>query len=436
MGKRNILAMAMEEIENEEAVAAVVPEETAMDAESTELVTDVIEETEAAASDSADIEEATDDVGDLETIADAVDEAAEGDGLSPEAAKVVEVAVESIYRRLGLKSRGALASETFAAAKTRKMATEAMGENIKSNLKKAWEAIVRFFEKAVAAVKEFFAKLFDANLRLKSASEAMIKKADENKGKKAEEKEIKAGGFVGSLTMGGNFSPKQVYESLGDLIKFADEVITDVDAFGQSLPDEAQITAMIKDPSTAADKELNLGFLSSMSVGSREDGAITLVSNELPGNRALKATVPADWKQSAKIALLPFSKSRIHVGTFNEKGAEFKGEKVAVATPEEVKAIAGSVFEMCKILEKRKASVDSLQKNLAAMVANVKKLAGKDNAGKGAKEMQAFMSKAGNVVSGLPTAMAGACVKSGKAALEYSAKSLSAIGGEKKVEKK
>jgi hypothetical protein len=422
MGKRSILAMAMEEIENEEVVAEVPAETPALDTETEEVVAEVVDETEEAATDAEDIEEASADVGDLETIADAVDEAAEGDGLSPEAAKVVEVAVESIYRRLGLKSNGTLAAETFSKASSRKMATEAMGENIKAGVKKAWAAIVRFFENAVASVKAFFAKLFDANLRLKSAGEAMVKRAGDTKGEV--EKEIKAGSFVSSLTMGGKFSPADVSAGLSEMTKFADEVISSVTEFGNSAAlTEADVASMIKGDA-AKDKEFGLSFLKGLKEVGREDGAIILSSDELPGNRALKATVPADWKQAAKIALVPFSKSRIRITEFDAKAKGFEGDKVQAADAKEAGTIAASVVAMCTTLEKRKAATDSLQKDLATMVASVKKAAGKGEEGKGVREVQAFMSRAGNVISGLPTAVTGACVKSGKAALEYCAKSL------------
>ena len=123
--------------------------------------------------------------------------ATEGEGgASEEVVQATEIAVESIYARLGIHSgTGIPALESFSTkhgrAKSTKDAMEAIGENIK----KIWEAVKMAFQKLVNYVKDFFGKLFDANQKMLGRVNALRAKVRDAKGSSSGK--VKASGIKG-----------------------------------------------------------------------------------------------------------------------------------------------------------------------------------------------------------------------------------------------
>ncbi len=121
---------------------------------------------------------AADDVGTLEEIKDILEEAADnGDGIDATAAKVVEVAVESIMNRLGMEYNGLVGSaESFSNTRSRVSATRMAAEAIGETVSRAWEAIKKFFKNIWENIKSFVKSIFTSVGRLKSAAAAMQNK--------------------------------------------------------------------------------------------------------------------------------------------------------------------------------------------------------------------------------------------------------------------
>ena len=441
---RSQIVAAMEELQEEETAAAVAEPEVTVEPEVTESVDAVAEQVEGSTDDFEQIDALGDDAEGLSDLGDAVaatvepaeDGAPEGDGLSPEMADVVEVATEGytrLMKRMGVKLPANPASETFKNPRDRKAQTRLAVENIKAWAKKAWDAIIAFFMKCKTWIVKFFSDLFDSNKRLEGAAKKIYDRADKiGDAAKAKAETISAGSFASKLQMGGKCDFSVVGNAVGGNTKYFLQVLQDVNEFAEYAGKiGASADSIIKNPAGASDKELPLKFLSTMKETGRENGMISLSSAELPGNRALLATVPQDWKKAAMIKLNVFGKTRVHFGTFDEKSKGFEGETVPTLTIQQVCDTTVGIQFLCNELDKRKSTLGNLSRNLDSMTAGIKK-ANIDNPGasdEAIRDMQNFMRQAGKVVAQLPTAFCGEAIRVAHAALDYSAKSLSQYGG-------
>lgn len=195
-------------MEDEEVVVA--PEDgLEVPVEVADAVVETTDEGEDIVGDVEAMEDAIEDAETLDDIADVAEASAEeGEGMDPVAAEITEVAVESIYARLGLTQKAMPAMESFGSAGSRKAATRIAAEGWKESVKKAWEAVVKFFKNIIERVSAFLAKFFDANLRVEKAAKAMLKRVQDLKG--APEGEIKNGALKGFAVGGGAMSAAKV----------------------------------------------------------------------------------------------------------------------------------------------------------------------------------------------------------------------------------
>ena len=145
-------------LENEQDVVAEEVVETADNveadlAEAAEVEAELAETTDA-------IDEGAEDAETLEEIADVLEETEQEGGADPVTAQVAEVAVEAIYKRLGLAKAKPLAHglESFSDKATRLDATRLSVESIRETAKKVWEAI----KKMLTRVKDFIVNFFKA----------------------------------------------------------------------------------------------------------------------------------------------------------------------------------------------------------------------------------------------------------------------------------
>lgn len=132
-----------------------------------DYVDDLAESDRALGEDARDIEDdfdmmqeafedmdALDDINDV--LADSVDD---GEGLSDDAAEMAQIAVESIYRRLGMRAQNPIPSlESFGGRSARVQATRVAMESIGQSLKKAGEAIWKFFSNLIDKLRAAYQK--------------------------------------------------------------------------------------------------------------------------------------------------------------------------------------------------------------------------------------------------------------------------------------
>lgn len=124
---------------------------------------------------------------------------AEGEGgASPELVESTTIAVEAIYSRLGIYGgSGIPALESFSTKHGKADNTRVAIESIGENLKKIWEAVKMAFTKLVNYVKDFFAKLFDANKKMLARVNSLRAKAKATKGTPG--KSVKGSGIKGVI---------------------------------------------------------------------------------------------------------------------------------------------------------------------------------------------------------------------------------------------
>lgn len=175
--------------------------EGALPAEAAEAVAEVTEVNDAVAADVAegaeiasevvDMEEAVEEIQGLETISEGVEERVEsGEGLSEDAGEMLEVAVESACRRLGIKRSSRLSKENFATG-SKLSATRLSLEGIKETIVKAWEAVKNFFKGLWTKIKDFFARIFTNLPKLRKQVVAMRDRAHETRGVSKKSEKIK-----------------------------------------------------------------------------------------------------------------------------------------------------------------------------------------------------------------------------------------------------
>ncbi len=153
-----------------------------------EVERDVAEVSDAADEVQGDVEaleDAIDSAEDIEAIADAAEQSVEeGEGLDPVAAEIAEVAVESIYRRLGVPShvRAMPSMESFGSKTSRKTATRVAVEGMMDKVKEIWKKVVEFFKNIYNKVVSFVTGLFATSESLIKTLKALETKVKDLKG--------------------------------------------------------------------------------------------------------------------------------------------------------------------------------------------------------------------------------------------------------------
>lgn len=153
------LVASMEDIDN-----VVVDDISEDEVKLAEGHNEVLENTDAVNDLADDIDDTVEDADTLSNYADAMEEKIEqGEGISEDAAEIAEIAIESIYNRLGIKHEGKVlpSMESFGSTNTRLAATKISLEGINDKLASIWKAIKNALIEMWKKVKEFFMKFFD-----------------------------------------------------------------------------------------------------------------------------------------------------------------------------------------------------------------------------------------------------------------------------------
>lgn len=175
-------------LENEEEIAPVQEEQTPAETPQ-ERETREVDEAQAVVEDGfSQIDDAAQSTQDLGRIAERLEATEQVGGASPEVVAIAEVAVENIYRTLGIKRPvGALSVESFASEKGRIKATRVAVESIKETVAEVWKKIKEFFAKMFNAIKEVFNKLFGLDKRNKQKAAELEKQFDKDVDEKLKE---------------------------------------------------------------------------------------------------------------------------------------------------------------------------------------------------------------------------------------------------------
>lgn len=436
---KNGFRMAMEELEEGEAAAAVAETETA------EVPAEVHSEVDAAVADGDAIVEAHDDIdgavedtNSLDAIGDKVEATldgekegdGEGEGLTPEDAEIVEVAVESLYRHLHVRKPLRLSAEAFGKDRTRKQATKMAVEDIRESVQKAWKVIKEFFQRMWAAVQAFFKKVFGTTDRLKRAAEAIVTRA-KAAGNEAAAKEIAAGGFASKIEVAGQVNPANTGKYMKDLANVYDTLM---DATTVVAMDAMVVMQGVSEGDTDG-KSVDMGKYRAYASKKRGQADVQFFGSVLPGNKVFAITLPEKGGTLDKMTFGLFTRAKFGLTEFDPKH-EFKADKVAVATPEQAIQIAEGVITIADSIDSQKDTESSIGKMIAEAVKFADEALKKaDEAGKGdSAELRRGVSKFGSLLGTVPSQLTGYTLGTAKAALDYAGKSLSQYGKQAKTE--
>jgi hypothetical protein len=186
------LVLAIEDLDNEVVPEVLVPETQAQAEVAQAEVNEQVAEVEEL---SAAVEEAIDDAEALADVGEIMEEKVEdGEGLSPDAAAMAEVAVESIRARLGIRSaqRVVPAMESFGQSATRLQSTRIALEGITDVARRVWTAVKAAVLKVWEMIKSFFLGLVKNRKALLAHLEGLSKRVDDLQGT-AKEAKLKTG---------------------------------------------------------------------------------------------------------------------------------------------------------------------------------------------------------------------------------------------------
>ena len=452
------LVAAMEQLEEQELAEAPaepeVPAEVEPPAESleTELL-DVAEVEEIVEVLDTQVEDAVDSADELQDIADKLEASLPAGGVDEPTAEAFEMAVESLYKRLGVTlpakagkpGTPMVSLEAFKGRQSREEATRVAMESIKDQIKNVWAKIVEAIQRAYAAVKNFLVSAFSGVAKLEKRAAAKVAEFTKLEGTPSADK-FESGKLASALSVGGKFSSAGVVTGLDGLvasIKTTDDIAKNAIASFASISAKDLIGMDEKFVKTVYESTAVTGM---KVVGENEgfdvpEGGVVYRGPELPGGKAILFTDAAPGKLEGALALVGISKKKFTVGSFNPKtGAATEGD-VAVATIDDIKAIAKTVQEAAKALAASKTSKDAISKAQADLLADVKAASAavaKDDEGaaKRADAVKRAVVSGNQLFTQLSTSLTSYTLTTGKNALDYADKSASLYGAPKAEEKK
>ena len=192
MARKNIALLALEgemaedqlPVENAEVVADQI--EASPEAELVEMqeIAQEMDDIEAARDEGMDTIETIGRV--QEKLEESVDE---NGGIDPIAAEAIKICLEHMQCRMtGGTVMKTFALEGFKSKTTRIQATNMAMESFKETAKKVWDGIIATIQRAMKAVKDFFARFFDAAKKQAYRAEQLAKAAEAKKEAKVEGK--------------------------------------------------------------------------------------------------------------------------------------------------------------------------------------------------------------------------------------------------------
>ena len=192
MARKNIALLALEgemiedqlPVENAEVVADQI--EASPEAELVEMqeIAQEMDDIEAARDEGMDTVETMGRVE--EKLEEAIDETG---GIDPIAAEAIKICLEHMQCRMtGGTVMKTFALEGFKSKTTRIQATNMAMESFKETAKKVWDGIIATIQRAMKAVKDFFARFFDAAKKQAYRADQLAKAAEAKKNAKVEGK--------------------------------------------------------------------------------------------------------------------------------------------------------------------------------------------------------------------------------------------------------
>lgn len=156
----------------------------------------------------------------LESIALSMESALNDGGLHPQAAKFMQIAVESQLNAIGVEQPVIPSLESFGGMSARMRATQVSLEGIKETIAKVWEQIVAILKKLRDAAIAFFKRVFTSVGRLRDYLEALEKKL-ETTGDKTSTIELVVPAALANRLAIGEKLPRDLAGAIEDIVAVA-----------------------------------------------------------------------------------------------------------------------------------------------------------------------------------------------------------------------
>jgi hypothetical protein len=373
LSSRGVVA-AMEE---EELAAEVAAAEAPIGDNAESVETELLEvNEEAAVADEADaqVEEAVETVEALEQMAIALESAAAAGGLDKNAALLVGIAADSMYKRVGFGAgrQGMPALEAFGGVSTRVGATQLALEDMKSKIADIWKAIIAHIEKAIAWVKERFLKIFGAAEKIKARAAALSKRAEGTKGS-AKESTVNNARVFKALEQGGDVRGVAAATALKDATA---AIATGA---GKQVAIIERMAGMVAEGKLEKiDTDLTSVIPGLTKGGEAPEGLVGLKSAKaLPGGAAILGQVPAAGTDENS-TLKALAKAKFEMGSFGGEGAGKEG--LGVMSTSDAARVASIVGEIADQLLGLRAEVSKQEAANKKLIQAAKKAQSKTDA--------------------------------------------------------
>lgn len=328
-------------------------------------VTEIGGDIEAAA---AEIESASTDAETLDTIADKVEATEVSGGLTPEAAEVVEVAVEAIYARMGIDRKPIPALEGFSNKDSRVKTTHIAVEDWRAKAKQIWKAIVDAFNRVLTWIKDFINGIKDANVRLGKRANAVLSSL---KGKTGEAKAATISGagiakkLIGKIKTGDGGGITSL-----DLVKTTDAAFAVVANLGYQAKSLNAGDAVKSQE--AFDKWQIEPLPGKKSEIKAPDGLQWIDAADFGGNKTLSVLSVVEIKAGAD-AFAAASKVKAQlVPTLDDKEAGVGADELATLSLDDIKAVANEVLKTTTFINGKGAAVAEVEGNLKKFIQDAK----------------------------------------------------------------
>ena len=428
-------------MENEEIVSPEAAEETLIEGGAESLETDLIEvqEEEAAASEHETlIEEAVETAEALESIAVAMEAAAQNGGLSKDAANVVSLALESVYKNVGLSAPTGFALESFGQTSSRVGATTIAMENIKEQIKKIWEKIVAAVKMAIDWLMDRVGKFFASAEKLKARAESLKEAAKNAKGTPSEAS-FEQQRLASALKLGGKVNAAEGLKAVNEMLP---AVFAGDETIMQAL-EKAIEAGNYKEAVATLNSEKFNGIFKTKAItdpeakgyGKPGPGLVVSRSQEMLGGVALITQMPPAAGKVSDIELMSLvAQSKLALGAFDPKAKDV-GPALKVLSAAEMETIANEVIAMADAIKAFKDNVSKTnaarKKAIAAMEKRAKDMKDQDDKKDEIRSIQKLASALPRLTGSLPAQFSAYGLNSGKAACDYIEISLKKYGAEK-----
>lgn len=405
--------------DNAESVETDLAEVTESEAEG--------EDQEAQVEDAAEVSEA------LEEYKVALESAISTGGLDRNGGALLHIGLSNLYNRAGISQnhRATISQESFGQTSSKLNATQIALEDIKEQMKKIWDAIVKAVKKVVEWVKEHFNKIFGTAEKLQKRAKALADKVGSITGA-PKEKTIENERLVKALHIGNN-PPTNLGAGLDSVKAVADEIFG---AMGDQLAEGGELAFKVLDsdhkdgvntitkPAMKANGMTEVSDPEGKGFGNPGEGMKVWAGKELPGGKALIMRGNAS-EAKGEAAVTAFTHSSTALSAFDPKAKDPTKTAVATLNPADASKIAEKVATLAGEVVAYKAKLGKLtaiQDKIAAAADKLGKTANSETD----KDVAATMRARQKIAQVAPTSITRAAVgvasyvlNTGKAACDY-----------------